>query len=137
MSRWFTGVLPASGTHAVFLWNDDAKAMRTLGSHVEVLNDAELTGDVLRGPLAVNLPPEFAGWVLVLQCRRQPRLADAVIAGEHGEAAKRSGNADGREAGVAGGGEGAAVVHGGADRDASRHFVVEQPADFLPQHGGE
>ena len=43
-----------------------------------------------------------------------------------GEAQQAGGDADGGEAGVAGGGEGAAVVHGRADQQPCRHFVIEQ-----------
>src|SRR5688500_14618381 len=67
------------------------------------------------------------GWwvqptLLVAQSWGEAVGADVVVAVESGEAADGGGNADGGEAGMAGGGVGAAVIHGGADGDAGGHF---------------
>jgi len=77
-------------------------------------------------PLAVNRPPHLAVGVLVTQLRGQPRLAHVVVAVQRGKAQQVGRDADGREAGVAGGGEWAAMQHGRADQKACWHFVVEQ-----------
>ena len=63
--------------------------------------------------------------------------ADAVVALQHREATQRGRDADGGESGVAGGGEGAAVVHRRGDSHAGGHLVVEQSAYTLPQFGGD
>ena len=59
--------------------------------------------------------------------------AHVVVAAERGEAQQRRRNADGGEAGMAGRGIRAAVIHRGADGDAGGHLVVEQPADFAAE----
>ena len=64
-------------------------------------------------------------------------LADVVVALQRGEAAEGGGDADGGEAGMAGGGIRTAVVHGRTDGDPGRHFVVEQATDFWPQAQGD
>ena len=66
---------------------------------------------------------------------RQAVRADGVVAAQRREAQQRRRDADGREAGVAGRGERAAVVHRRRHRDAGRHLVVEQPPDLAAQHG--
>ena len=77
-------------------------------------------------PLPINLPPHAAIGIVVAQLGRQARLADVVVAVQRGEAQQAGGNADGGEAGVAGGGERPAVVHGRADQKSCWHFIVEQ-----------
>src|SRR5690349_1421224 len=70
---------------------------------------------------------------LIAKCGWQTVLSHIVVALQHREAAERSRDADGGEAGMTGGWVRAAVVHGGTDGNASRHFVIDQPADFQSQ----
>ena len=57
-------------------------------------------------------------------------VLDIIVAAEHREAADAVGNADAGKIRVAGGGEGAAVVHGGTNRNSRGHLVVEKPSHF-------
>jgi hypothetical protein len=62
-----------------------------------------------------------------------------IITMQRRETLDAGGQANRREAGMAGGGEGAAVIHGRADRNAGGHLVVEQSPDarlLVPNPGG-
>lgn len=56
--------------------------------------------------------------------------SDGIEGLEHTEACDGGWDAYGGEAGMSGGGEGAAVIHGGDDGDTGGHFVVEESSDF-------
>ena len=63
--------------------------------------------------------------------------ANSVVALEHRESTDRAGDADGREAGMARGGERTAVIHARNDGHSRWHLVVQEASDFLSQDGSD
>ena len=90
------------------------------------------TANVSLRPTAVDHPP-YAPRILVLQTSGQTCGPDVVVALQFGKTMNRRGQADRGKAGMAGGWERAAVIHGAGNRYAGWHFIVEQSAHALAE----
>ncbi len=85
---------------------------------------AETHSDIVLSPIAVDRPPHFSAWVLVLKARWQSAGPDRVVTMERGKPWNRRWKADGRKAWMTRRGKWPAVIHCRRNRDAGRHFVV-------------
>ena len=79
---------------------------------------------VLLRPFAVNASPDSAG-ILVLQNGRQAFRSNGVVALQHTETQDRCRDSHCRKSRVTSRGKRPAVIHGGTDRDARRHLVIQ------------